>query len=644
MKKLSIFAIAALSLVAAACSQEKPIVPSDAGVATITATHAQATRSALSGDNVILWDAPDKILAGYVGAVAEFTSTNTAPAENATFKGKLPEGSGSLYGIYPAASGNSVPSEGTFSIAFKAEQQAVAGSYDPKAFPAVAVSESNDLSFQNVCGLLAFEVGYDDVTEVSLSGAVVYDVVVPTRAAAIVPIPGGTLTVVLEDGEPVLDDFSKGLNEIVLKAPSGGVFSQKETYYMAVPPCTLSVGVTFTLTRQSGDPVEITMSGSKSVERSKIHDVGLLQAGEPVDPDPDEPEVPEGNRISYDGGKTWHPLKSAGVYRSQYSTGLDFIFLGTELSSISFISTEPLCDWFAFDIDENLLGDYELPVNLDTNWYCYFDWKGSADSYNYEPDYADSGSISISAPSDFGSVDFELDAVYGDEHIVVVYSGPVLQSEEYIWDFNNWEDYDIEPASEEDVAGKIAGEYYLEGISAMYKDYYSSDLLTITETDGFLGNVRVSGTIMDVPVDFEAVFATQKGKDVLVIGNGIWVGTGPIAWYGSGDEDIESWLYLITNDGYLGPDLIIIEVSGDHQLSIDLEGLYLALYDNTNDDYLDVASSVYFEYLGPSYSPAPAPKLFSKASQNVREAPSSGKMLWNGPIQKRAVTGQRIRK
>ena len=638
MKKLSIFAIAALSLVAAACSQEKPIVPSDAGVATITATHAQATRSALSGDNVILWDAPDKILAGYVGAVAEFTSTNTAPAENATFKGKLPEGSGSLYGIYPAASGNSVPSEGTFSIAFKAEQQAVAGSYDPKAFPAVAVSESNDLSFQNVCGLLAFEVGYDDVTEVSLSGAVVYDVVVPTRAAAIVPIPGGTLTVVLEDGEPVLDDFSEGLNEIVLKAPSGGVFSQEETYYMAVPPCTLAVGVTFKLTRQSGETVEIIKSGSKTVERSKIHDVGCLEAEEPDDPEPDEPEEPEGNRISYDGGQTWYPLKSAGLYSDGYG-GTEIIFLGAELSSLSTLYYEPVCDWFIIDIDESRFGDYELPENLDTDWACYYSWKGSKWLFR-GPEDADSGSLSISASSDLGSVDFELDAVYGDEHIIVVYSGPVIQSDGYIRYFDTWDYYGIEPATEEDVADKLAGEYILEAVSIIYYDYISNDYLTITESDG-LGNVSISGTILDVPVDFEAVFATQDGKDVILIENGALVGTGTIEWFST--DAIQALLYLTDDELNLVSDLIAIEVSGDHQLSLNLDGQYLLILDAVSYEFIDATDYVDFTYV-PASAPARAPGLYGTASKAVRKTPASGKMLWDGPIQKPAVKGQRIRK
>ena len=221
MKRLSVIAAAALAL--AACTQERNIVPADPGFTEITATHV-STRSTLDvteGETLtynILWNAPDSILVGYAGTTPTvFTSKNESPAAEATFSGKLTEGSGELYGIYPATSGNTVNSDGSFTVAFKDEQTAVAGSYDPEAFPSVAVSDSKNLSFQNVCGLLALKVGFDDVTKIVLSETVSDALPVddtPTvglRNAPLAGVPGGNLTVAIEDGTPTITDFSEPL-------------------------------------------------------------------------------------------------------------------------------------------------------------------------------------------------------------------------------------------------------------------------------------------------------------------------------------------------------------------------------------------------------------------------------------------------
>ena len=214
----------------------------------------------------ILWNAPDSIRVAYAGTeTATFTSKNTEPAASAVFAGKLPEGSGTLYAIYPAASGNVVNADGSFSIAFKAEQEAVAGSYDPAAFPAVAMSESTDLSFQNVCGLLAISVYENDITEISVSDY------------TNVPLQGGTFTVSV-DGEPVITAASEEIDAVKLIAPDGGVLVPGETYYVAMPPTSFPEGVEFTLTHKDGSLSEDNISGAggPKVERSKVHAVHTL--------------------------------------------------------------------------------------------------------------------------------------------------------------------------------------------------------------------------------------------------------------------------------------------------------------------------------------------------------------------------------
>ena len=271
MKKLSIIAFAAAALALAACTQERNIVPAEPGLTTITAGYV-TTRSEFEvsdGETVsytILWSAPDSILVGYAGTTpGKFVSNNSSPAQEATFTGKLPEGSGNLCGIYPAKSGNTVNSDGTFSIAFKAEQEAVAGGYDPEALLSVAVSDSKNLCFQNVCGMIALSVYESDITQISV------------KEYTGNPIPGGVFTVEV-GSETTITNNSEELDEVILKAPAGEVLSPGAVYYLVFPPMSFPEGVYFDLTHSDGNTSYdyITAEGNPKVERSKVHAVRCL--------------------------------------------------------------------------------------------------------------------------------------------------------------------------------------------------------------------------------------------------------------------------------------------------------------------------------------------------------------------------------
>ena len=260
MKKLSFIAIALVAMAFAGCQLEREIdSPRNLGNSTVVASLGQATRSFLeangegeSASYEVYWAAPDQILIAFAGVSPSlYTSQNSEPAQTAAFRGTFPKGEGDLYGIYPAEDGNEVDADGNISIAFHAEQTAVAGSYDPLASPAVAVSESHDLSFQNVCGLLALKVGWDDATKIVLKATtepVAVPKAEPEAEEESVEIPGGVLTVVMGDA-PEIAEYSEGLSEITLLAPSGGKFSPDETYYMVVPPCSFPYGASFIVTR-----------------------------------------------------------------------------------------------------------------------------------------------------------------------------------------------------------------------------------------------------------------------------------------------------------------------------------------------------------------------------------------------------------
>lgn len=432
MKKLSVLAFAAAALALAGCQFEKAVP--DQGQTTVRASRELSTRSYLErtyslGDEAthytVYWNAPDKILVAYAGVAPEtFTSTNDKPATEATFKGILPSPAGDkLYGIYPAESGNSVDADGKFKIVFHPEQTAVEGSYDPDACPAVAVSESKNLEFYNICGLLALQVGFDDVSKIALSMGVEDPTAAPAGPEALVrAFPSGTLTVEMKGGVPEITNATTGAAEIVLLPPSGAeAFAPGKTYYMVVPPESIEDGVTFKLTRASG-VVNYSIPSAVSVERAKVHEVPAFEA-------PDEP-VAYG-RISYDGGETWQPLYAAGMYVNEERGGMNILFVGdAEFDFSEKVDYAPSCDYFGIDIDISILGQYTLPQNLDTDyWMCYCSWKGLG---SFPRPYSLTGSLDIGLSEDRTTVDLEIDVTYSEWHVIASYSGPVVPSSDYM--------------------------------------------------------------------------------------------------------------------------------------------------------------------------------------------------------------------
>ena len=290
-RTLTIVAIAALAF--ASCQREQAPELA-AGETLVKASRELSTRSFLEASEegetttyTVYWDAPDQILVTYAGATpGTFKSVNEEPATEATFKGTLPTPAQDvLYGIYPAESGNLVNADGLFKIRFHDEQTAVEDSYDPMASPAVAMSESKNLEFFNVCGLLALSVGYENVSKITLNRGYEKEVPLVDAPAKEKEVglalcwPGGTLTVAM-DGEPVITEGTSDITSISLLPPDGEeYFAIGKKYYMAVPPGEIPEGVTFMVT-VDGTDVPFVIPSELEVERAKVHDVMTFEGPE----------------------------------------------------------------------------------------------------------------------------------------------------------------------------------------------------------------------------------------------------------------------------------------------------------------------------------------------------------------------------
>ena len=431
MKKLLTFgAIALAALAIAGCQKETApdlVNPDNGDKVIIKATREGGTKTVIADDGkTILWEKGDALSIfhgpGDKGG-SEFSTVADAeyPAAVASFEGTLPIVAGPeidlpFYGIYPYSVDNAVNEDGSLSIDIKTQQSPVAGSFDPDAFPAVAVSDNLNLPFYNVCGLLALNIDIEGAYLVEL------------EAADGQPL-SGPATVTFEDGRPVLEfgDLAHGIVqllgvEIGEAGPEIVPFDRDETYYLAVPPTTFK-GLSFSIyTINADDPIVISTDAALTVERSKVHEVSTFTA----------PEV-EAEVIIYDiDDPLLEPflgdVNSVGLF--QYNS-FAWVIGGQDIESgeygifptyyITDWQYEPadLLDYYSKDLSED-------EVNAINNGGCL----------GYEA-YTAEGKL-IEAATSYTMV-VKLTNIYGTTAVLTdeYTTAPVVVDAPYLWDFEN---------------------------------------------------------------------------------------------------------------------------------------------------------------------------------------------------------------
>lgn len=269
MKKSNIaYVIAIASLIAASCTAEKeaePSIPSPAGSTIIAERESldPATRSAVQPDGKsVWWSVGDKIsvFAGAGSSGAVFTSRETEASKTATFTGEISQAS-TYYAVYPAECNPSVDASGAVTLTVPASQTAVAGSFDSKAFPTIAQSESLTMKFCNTAGGIKFAVSEEGISEVVIKGNNGENI-------------AGTASFTIDGGVPALQSVSEGQKEIVLTAPEGG-FQQGTFYYAVLLPVELTKGIDITLKHNNGVPdSELVSSKARTIKRGTF---GVLE-------------------------------------------------------------------------------------------------------------------------------------------------------------------------------------------------------------------------------------------------------------------------------------------------------------------------------------------------------------------------------
>ena len=263
MKKYVAVAIA-LTIVTSACQKIEELeghlnVPENILTASINAE----TRTMLGesdGTQYPFWSEGDEI-----GVFIDGSSKTTyklkdgAGTPKATFTGL---GSGSKYvAVYPAVAAGSIDGN-IISLDLPSEQIWAESSFGPNSFSMVAVSNTENLNFKNLCSVFKIQLtGNATILSVSFK---------PNDET--IRVAGGALADISKPDVPALTMTEEALNEVTLKCPEGGVaLAGKDPvdFYMVLPAQTYTGGFALTIRSTGGTMIQSTTK-DLVMQRSKI--------------------------------------------------------------------------------------------------------------------------------------------------------------------------------------------------------------------------------------------------------------------------------------------------------------------------------------------------------------------------------------
>lgn len=226
-----------------------------------------ATRTYLTGVRV-KWEMTDTIALWY-GSLGEsmddepysVLSIDSQDARKATFGGFAPLRH-CYMGVYPYIACSGCSKDGKLMVSLPTEQIATPDSFGPGANVAVAFSETTDLSFKNIGGLVAIgltEVGNHIIKSIRLTGTS--------------PLSGNVE--ITQAGLPAISEVTEGVDYVELT----GTFAVRNTYYFVVLPGTHS-HLAITLTDTDGATASAISDYGFTIERKSNSFVADISVSE----------------------------------------------------------------------------------------------------------------------------------------------------------------------------------------------------------------------------------------------------------------------------------------------------------------------------------------------------------------------------
>ena len=243
----------------------------------IAGSSQPVTRTVLGSDGAtVTWQANDKIGIGFKGNQPKnYPFTTPTAGSDVRFWGQAPNiNNVSYFMMYPfqqdaKISANS-NTQAIYEYNFPKEQNAIAGTFDPKANVSVGIIPQRGKPFiaYNVGGLLRFTIkGTSDVKQVKLL-AVGQENLAGTIKSTITFANDGKISA-------AQNQFSSASPVVNLKAESG-TLEENKAYYIALPEQKLSQGLTLVFIMQDGKAILKKVKQEINIQRAKVYDLGEM--------------------------------------------------------------------------------------------------------------------------------------------------------------------------------------------------------------------------------------------------------------------------------------------------------------------------------------------------------------------------------
>ena len=235
------------------------------------------TRTVLGSDGAtVTWQANDKIGIGFKSPSAKnYPFTTPTAGSDVHFWGQAPDVNNvSYFMMYPyqqdaKISANS-NTQAIYQYNFPKEQNAIAGTFDPKANVSVGIIPQRGKPFiaYNVGGLLRFTIkGTSNVKQVKLL-SIGQENLAGNLKSTITFANDGKISA-------ATNEFTAASPVVNLTAASGNL-EENKAYYIALPEQKLSQGLTLVFIMQDGKAILKKVKQEINIQRAKVYDLGEM--------------------------------------------------------------------------------------------------------------------------------------------------------------------------------------------------------------------------------------------------------------------------------------------------------------------------------------------------------------------------------
>ena len=234
------------------------------------------TRTVLGSDgSTVTWQANDKIGIGFKGNQPKnYPFTTPTAGSDVRFWGQAPNQPNPYFMMYPyqqdaKISANS-NTQAIYQYNFPKDQNAIAGTFDPKANVSVGIIPQRGKPFiaYNVGGLLRFTIkGTSNVKQVKLL-SIGQENLAGNLKSTITFANDGKISA-------AKNEFTTASPVVNLKAESGNL-EENKAYYIALPEQKLSQGLTLVFIMQDGKAILKKVKQEINIQRAKVYDLGEM--------------------------------------------------------------------------------------------------------------------------------------------------------------------------------------------------------------------------------------------------------------------------------------------------------------------------------------------------------------------------------